>query len=96
MCIHENKICCFFYNFCSDLTLYISDQKPQLVVRQVLPVLWYLVSAKAPLTGDTRSAAVTLCEALSSALGMDTLIESASQLSPEAYKKLDDLISSQR
>lgn len=80
--------------FVADLTMYIRDQKPQLVMRQVLPVLWHLLSAKAPLTGDTRVAAIALCEALSSALGLHTLTDNASQLTPEAHKKLDDLIAS--
>ena len=74
--------------------MYLFEQKPQLISRQVLPVLWHLLSAKAPLTGDSRIAACTLCEALISTMGLQSLEDSAAHLSPEAHKKLDDLISS--
>lgn len=77
----------------SELTSWVYDQKPQLVSRQILPVMWHLLTAKTPATGEARAAMLALCESLYKCMG-HTLLDSASNLAPEQQKKLSDLVNS--
>ena len=75
----------------TELTTLAYDQKPQLVYRQVLPVMWHLLTSRVPATGETKVAAVALCGALWQCMGQ-ALLDSASHLSPEQKKSLRDMI----
>ena len=70
------------------------DQKPQLVCRQVLPVMWHLLTSRVPVTGETKVAAMVLCGALWQCMG-EAFLESASHLSPEQKSRLKGMIDSQ-
>ena len=75
----------------SELTGWVYDQKPQLVSRQILPVMWHLLTAKTPATGEAKAAMLALCKSLYNCMG-HTLLDSASNLAPEHQKKLGDLV----
>jgi len=76
-----------------ELTSWVYDQKPQLVSRQILPVMWHLLAAKTPATGEAKAAILALCEALYKCMG-HSLLDSASSLSPEHQKRLNELVDS--
>lgn len=75
----------------TELTTLAYGQKPQLVCRQVLPVMWYLLTSRVPATGETKLAAVALCGALWQCMGQ-ALLDNASHLSAEQKKGLKDMI----
>ena len=85
-------LCLIFLH--SELTRHVYSQKPQLVSRQVLPVLWHLITSKVPVTGDSKTATLTLCEALWQSMGQSFLDSASAHLSPEHRKKFDEMISS--
>lgn len=66
-------------------------QKPQLVNRHVLPVIWHHVTSKTPATGETKATLLELCRVMSGCMGAGFL-ESAAHLSLEERKKLEDLL----
>ena len=66
-------------------------QKPQLVSRCVLPVVWHHVSNRTPVTGEAKTALQDLCRALLDCMGQG-FIDSAAHLSMENRKKFDDLL----
>lgn len=74
-----------------DLIPQIYDQKPSLVQRVGLPVLWKILSSRSPATGEAKMAVLKLTEALHICLGPN-LIASAAQLSPSQQHKLHDLL----
>lgn len=67
------------------------DQKPGLVQRIGLPVLWKVLSSRSPATGEAKQAILRLTEVLHLCLG-SSLQESASQLSPTQQQKLQELV----
>ena len=75
----------------TELTDLAYDQKPQLVCRHVLPVMWHLLSARVPATGEAKGAAMALCGALWQCMGQ-SFLDSASHLSPEHKKSLKDMV----
>lgn len=72
-----------------DLTPSAHAQKPQLVSRLVLPVIWHHI--KTPVTGEAKIALQDLCRVLLDCMGQG-FIDSATHLSMEDRKKLDDLL----
>ena len=79
--------------FATDLVPFIQTQRPQTVIRHMLPVLFHFVAAKMPPTGQTRLSLLMLCAALDSCLGPE-LFEHAHHLSPEQLSKLKELMNS--
>ncbi|XP_019850510.1 PREDICTED: crescerin-1-like [Amphimedon queenslandica] len=75
----------------SDLIPYVYGQKPGLVQRIGLPVLWKVLSSRSPATGEAKQAILRLTEVLQLCLG-PSLQESASQLSPTQQQKLQELV----
>ena len=67
------------------------DQKPQLVCRQVLPVMWHLLKSKVSAAGETKAAAMDLCGALWQCMGQ-AFLDSASHLNPDQKRTLTDMI----
>ena len=76
-----------------DLVPFIQNQRPQTVIRHMLPVLFHFVAAKMPPTGQTRLSLLMLCAALDSCLGAE-LFEHAHHLPPEQMTKLKELVNS--
>ena len=79
--------------FAVDLVPFIQNQRPQTVIRHMLPVLFHFVAAKMPPTGQTRLSLLMLCAALDSCLGAE-LFEHAHHLPPEQLSKLKELVNS--
>ena len=77
----------------TDLVPFIQTQRPQTVIRHMLPVLFHFVAAKMPPTGQTRVSLLMLCAALDSCLGAE-LFEHAHHLPPEQLSKLKELMNS--
>jgi len=77
----------------TDLVPFIQNQRPQTVIRHMLPVLFHYVAAKMPPTGQTRLSLLMLCAALDSCLGAE-LFEHAHHLPPEQMTKLKELVNS--
>lgn len=78
--------------FCNiDLTPSAYEQKPSLVCRLILPVVWHHVSSKAPATGEAKAALQELCRVLLESMGPGFL-DNAAHLSIEDRKKLDNLL----
>ena len=75
----------------AELTVLVYDQKPQLISRQVLPVLWHLLSSKTPATGEAKTAILALAGALYQCMGQG-LLDSAGSLAPVQQRKLQDLL----
>ena len=69
----------------------VYDQKPALLQRVGLPVLWKMLSARSPATGEAKMAILRLCESLYLCLGPN-LQASAAQLSPAQEQRLMDLL----
>lgn len=85
--------CCVNWSFATDLVPFIQNQRPQTVIRHMLPVLFHFVAAKMPPTGQTRLSLLLLCAALDSCLGSE-LFEHAHHLPPEQLSKLKELMNS--
>ena len=66
-------------------------QKPQLVHRQVLPVIWHHVSSRSSVTGETKVTLQELCAVLQGCMG-SSFLESAGHLSVEEHRKLEALL----
>ena len=78
--------------FCTaGLTRLAYRQKPQLVSRHVLPVVWHHVSAKTPIKGEARLALQELCAVLQDCM-QQGFLDSAAHLSVEDSKKLKELL----
>ena len=91
----QNTLVLYLHNhsFATDLVPFIQNQRPQTVIRHMLPVLFHFVAAKMPPTGQTRLSLLMLCAALDSCLGPE-LFEHAHHLSPEQLSKLKELMNS--
>ena len=77
----------------TELTTLAFDQKPQLVKRQVLPVMWHLLTAKTSASAEGKTAMLALCAALYDLMGQ-TFLDSAGNLSPEHQTQLEQLVHS--
>lgn len=75
----------------TDLTASAYAQKPQMVQRLVLPVVWHHVSGKMPLTGEAKATLQGLCKVLLDCMGQG-FIDSASHLSVEDQRKFESLL----
>ena len=66
-------------------------QKPQMVNRLVLPVVWHHVSSKMPVTGEAKATLQNLCKVLLECMGQG-FVDSASHLSVEDHRKFEALL----
>ena len=80
--------CCVLH---VELTAAVYVQKPQLVNRLVLPVVWHHVTSRTPVTGDSKATVQELCRVLLDCMG-GGFLESAAHLSVEDHKKLEQLL----
>lgn len=60
--------------------------------RVALPVLWKILSSRAPSTGEAKLALQTLCQSLLLCLGWDKLETAMSQQPPDQQQRLRDIL----
>ena len=77
---------------CLDILPGVYHQKPPLVQRVGLPVLWKVLSSRSPATGEARAALHLLCKSLYMCLGPEKLESSMLQQSPDLQQKLRDML----
>ncbi|XP_006824155.2 TOG array regulator of axonemal microtubules protein 1-like [Saccoglossus kowalevskii] len=83
------------------LSTKVYPRKQQTVVRQVLPVLWHLLSntsgsgAVPGGTGNIRTATTNLANTLFALMGQSLLDQAQSVLTPRNYKTLQDMLENQ-
>jgi len=79
------------YTGVAGLTKLAYRQKPQLVCRYVLPVVWHHVCAKTPIKGEARLALQELCGVLQECM-QQAFLDNAAHLSIEDNMKLKELL----
>ena len=78
------------FAYSADLTTKVYEQKPQVVNRLVLPVIWHHITSKAPITGELKVTLQNLCMVLLKCIGPG-FVQNATHLSEEDHKKLEKL-----
>ncbi len=78
----------------TDMLPGVYQQKPTLVHRVGMSVLFKILSSRSPATGEAKSALQSLCLSLVTCLGSDKLESSMSQQPPDQQQRLRDVLRS--